>query len=195
MPLEAKKFRQAIAESTLRSCQLFMGLPATDIAAIASFIVAKHLTKGDYLFRQSGQTISRLGEFCMAKYRIGWLPGDGIGIEVLEAAKIVLDKIAFNAEAAKDSAGTQTAESVLECFLNPERFDRDIRSAIGQAFYFRNHIDFVLIENHIGAHLARHRCSCRIALDSNNQRRSHQFRACCGAEADWSLRENDNRIA
>ena len=34
----------------------------------------------------------------MAKYRIGWLPGDGIGKEVLEAAKIVLDKLEFDAE-------------------------------------------------------------------------------------------------
>lgn len=34
----------------------------------------------------------------MAHYRIAWLPGDGIGIEVLEAAKIVLDKIALDAE-------------------------------------------------------------------------------------------------
>lgn len=34
----------------------------------------------------------------MAKYRIAWLPGDGIGIEVLEAAKIVLDAIDFEAE-------------------------------------------------------------------------------------------------
>jgi isocitrate/isopropylmalate dehydrogenase len=32
------------------------------------------------------------------KYKIAWLPGDGIGIEVLEAAKIVLDKLQFNAE-------------------------------------------------------------------------------------------------
>ena len=32
------------------------------------------------------------------KYRIAWLPGDGIGIEVLEAAKIVLDKLQLNAE-------------------------------------------------------------------------------------------------
>lgn len=31
-------------------------------------------------------------------YRIAWLPGDGIGIEVLEAAKIVLDKLQLNAE-------------------------------------------------------------------------------------------------
>ena len=31
-------------------------------------------------------------------YKIAWLPGDGIGIEVLEAAKIVLDKIQLNAE-------------------------------------------------------------------------------------------------
>ncbi len=34
----------------------------------------------------------------MAKYRIAWLPGDGIGVEVLEAAKIVLDKIRLDAE-------------------------------------------------------------------------------------------------
>jgi isocitrate dehydrogenase (NAD+) len=31
-------------------------------------------------------------------YKIAWLPGDGVGIEVLEAAKIVLDKLEFNAE-------------------------------------------------------------------------------------------------
>jgi 3-isopropylmalate dehydrogenase len=34
----------------------------------------------------------------MAKYRIAWLPGDGIGVEVLEAAKIVLDRLALDAE-------------------------------------------------------------------------------------------------
>jgi 3-isopropylmalate dehydrogenase len=34
----------------------------------------------------------------MAKYKIAWLPGDGIGVDVLEAAKIVLDKIGFDAE-------------------------------------------------------------------------------------------------
>jgi len=32
------------------------------------------------------------------KYKIAWLPGDGIGIEVLEAAKIVLDKLQLHAE-------------------------------------------------------------------------------------------------
>jgi 3-isopropylmalate dehydrogenase len=34
----------------------------------------------------------------MAKYKIAWLPGDGIGIEVLEAARIVLDKLRIDAE-------------------------------------------------------------------------------------------------
>ncbi len=33
-----------------------------------------------------------------ASYKIAWLPGDGVGVEVLEAAKIVLDKLEFNAE-------------------------------------------------------------------------------------------------
>ncbi|HEU5162685.1 MAG TPA: isocitrate/isopropylmalate dehydrogenase family protein [Thermoanaerobaculia bacterium] len=34
----------------------------------------------------------------MAKYKIAWLPGDGVGIEVLEAAKIVLERIDLDAE-------------------------------------------------------------------------------------------------
>ena len=34
----------------------------------------------------------------MAKYKIAWLPGDGIGVDVLEAAKIVLDKVQLDAE-------------------------------------------------------------------------------------------------
>ena len=34
----------------------------------------------------------------MPKYRIAWLPGDGIGVEVLEAARVVLKKLALDAE-------------------------------------------------------------------------------------------------
>ena len=37
-------------------------------------------------------------EIYMAKYKIAWLPGDGIGVDVLEAAKIVLDKVRLEAE-------------------------------------------------------------------------------------------------
>jgi isocitrate/isopropylmalate dehydrogenase len=33
----------------------------------------------------------------MAKYRIAWLPGDGIGVEVMDATRIVLDKLALSA--------------------------------------------------------------------------------------------------
>jgi CRP-like cAMP-binding protein len=54
--LEASTFRQAVIENTLRSCQLFMGLPTTDIVTIASFVVPKHLDKGDYLFRESDRS-------------------------------------------------------------------------------------------------------------------------------------------
>ncbi len=34
----------------------------------------------------------------MAKYKIAWLPGDGVGNDVMEAARIVLDKIGLDAE-------------------------------------------------------------------------------------------------
>ena len=33
----------------------------------------------------------------MSKYRIAWLPGDGIGVEVMEAARIVLDGLELDA--------------------------------------------------------------------------------------------------
>jgi isocitrate/isopropylmalate dehydrogenase len=34
----------------------------------------------------------------MAKYKIAWLPGDGIGKDVMDAAKIVLDRVKLDAE-------------------------------------------------------------------------------------------------
>ena len=34
----------------------------------------------------------------MAKYKIAWLPGDGVGNDVMEAARIVLDAIQLDAE-------------------------------------------------------------------------------------------------
>jgi len=41
----------------------------------------------------------------MAKYRIAWLPGDGVGKDVMEAAKIVLDTIKLDAEYLKGEVG------------------------------------------------------------------------------------------
>jgi CRP/FNR family transcriptional regulator, dissimilatory nitrate respiration regulator len=52
VPLERGKFRQLVTESTLRSCQLFLGLAATDISAIAACTIPKQLAKGEYLFRE-----------------------------------------------------------------------------------------------------------------------------------------------
>ena len=43
----------------------------------------------------------------MKHYLIGWLPGDGVGGEVLEAAKIVLDKIGFDADYIPSDIGWQ----------------------------------------------------------------------------------------
>src|SRR3954471_17605794 len=57
MSLEPAQFKRAVIENTLRSCQLFIGLPAPDIAAIASLVVAKHLAKGDYLFREHSRSV------------------------------------------------------------------------------------------------------------------------------------------
>ena len=37
-------------------------------------------------------------EHGMSKYRIAWMPGDGIGVDVMDGAKIVLDAMKFDAE-------------------------------------------------------------------------------------------------
>jgi isocitrate dehydrogenase (NAD+) len=41
----------------------------------------------------------------MAKYQIAWLPGDGIGVDVLAAAKIVLEKIGLDADYIRGDIG------------------------------------------------------------------------------------------
>jgi CRP/FNR family transcriptional regulator len=57
MAVEASKFRRAVIENTLRSCQLFVGLAAKDIEAIADLVISKHLGKGDYLFYQGDRSL------------------------------------------------------------------------------------------------------------------------------------------
>jgi CRP/FNR family transcriptional regulator, dissimilatory nitrate respiration regulator len=52
VPLERAKFKQLMIENALRSCQLFLGLPAVDISAIAACAIPKQVAKGDYLFRE-----------------------------------------------------------------------------------------------------------------------------------------------
>jgi CRP/FNR family transcriptional regulator, dissimilatory nitrate respiration regulator len=56
MSIDGGKFKQLVNETTLRSCQLFMGLPAADISAIASFVIQKHFDKGEYLFREGDRS-------------------------------------------------------------------------------------------------------------------------------------------
>jgi CRP/FNR family transcriptional regulator, dissimilatory nitrate respiration regulator len=56
MSIERSKFKQLVTENTLRSSQLFMGLPAADIAAIAALVIPKYLDKGDYLFREGDRS-------------------------------------------------------------------------------------------------------------------------------------------
>ena len=34
----------------------------------------------------------------MAQYKIAWLPGDGVGPEVMEAARLVLDRVGLSAD-------------------------------------------------------------------------------------------------
>jgi CRP/FNR family transcriptional regulator len=46
------QLKQTAVVSTLRSCQLFAGLPSLDLTDIADFTVVKSLGKGEYLFRE-----------------------------------------------------------------------------------------------------------------------------------------------
>lgn len=46
------ELRNAAVVSTLRSCQLFAGLPVADVEKVMAFTVPKSLEKGDYLFHE-----------------------------------------------------------------------------------------------------------------------------------------------
>lgn len=48
----AAEFKQIAIVNTLRTCQLFGGLPTQDLENIASITVVKSLEKGEYLFRE-----------------------------------------------------------------------------------------------------------------------------------------------
>jgi len=52
MPIALAEFKKVALINTLRSCQLFIGLPQADLEAIAEVAVLKTLEKGDYLFHE-----------------------------------------------------------------------------------------------------------------------------------------------
>lgn len=52
MPSDVAPLRNAAIAATLRSCQLFNGLPPTDLETIASFAVLRNVDKDAYLFHE-----------------------------------------------------------------------------------------------------------------------------------------------
>jgi len=52
MRSDVSELRQAALVNSLRSCQLFAGLPTPDLEKIAACTVVKSLEKGDYLFHE-----------------------------------------------------------------------------------------------------------------------------------------------
>jgi isocitrate/isopropylmalate dehydrogenase len=55
----------------------------------------------------------------VAKHKIGWLPGDGIGAEVLEAARLVLERLRLDAEYVPGEIGWEVWRREGDAF--PER--------------------------------------------------------------------------
>jgi CRP/FNR family transcriptional regulator len=52
MPSDLADYKKVALINTLRTCQLFTGLAASDLDKVASVTVPKSLEKGDYLFRE-----------------------------------------------------------------------------------------------------------------------------------------------
>jgi CRP/FNR family transcriptional regulator len=52
MPVAVAEFRNAAIVNTLRSCQLFAGLPPQDLGDIAAITIIKSLSRGQYLFHE-----------------------------------------------------------------------------------------------------------------------------------------------
>lgn len=46
------ELKHAALTTALRSCQLFAGLPPTDLRSVAAITVTRHLAKGEYLFHE-----------------------------------------------------------------------------------------------------------------------------------------------
>lgn len=57
MPIALDEFKRAAIVNTLRSCQLFAGVPGTDLENIATVTVIKTLAKGDYLFHEGDSAV------------------------------------------------------------------------------------------------------------------------------------------
>ena len=57
MPIALDEFKRAAIVNTLRSCQLFAGVPGTDLENIATVTVIKSLAKGDYLFHEGDSAV------------------------------------------------------------------------------------------------------------------------------------------
>ncbi|PTY00070.1 Crp/Fnr family transcriptional regulator [Opitutus sp. ER46] len=53
MPTDVSRLRTTALAATLRSCQLFQGLPAADVEAVASFALLRNVAKDHYLFRET----------------------------------------------------------------------------------------------------------------------------------------------
>jgi CRP/FNR family transcriptional regulator len=56
MTPRSAELKTAAVASTLRCCQLFSGLSAEDLEAIAAFAVLRTLERGEYLFRQGSHS-------------------------------------------------------------------------------------------------------------------------------------------
>jgi CRP/FNR family transcriptional regulator len=57
MAIALDEFKKIAVVNTLRSCQLFTGLPAHDLDNIATVTVIKSLSKGDYLFHEGDPAV------------------------------------------------------------------------------------------------------------------------------------------
>jgi len=55
----------------------------------------------------------------MPRYKIAWLPGDGVGVDVMDATRIVLDRLKFDAE---PRAEAYAEEAIRRAGLTPEKF-------------------------------------------------------------------------
>jgi len=68
----------------------------------------------------------------MARYKIAWLPGDGVGVEVTDAARLVLDAMEFDAEYVPGDIGWEFWRKEGDPF--PERTIRLLRNVDAAMF-------------------------------------------------------------
>ena len=100
-----------------------------------------------------------------------------------------------DAQAGHGAARAHAAQGIFEGAGGPQRLDRHVDAAPGEALDLGDDVLLLEVEDDVGAHPAGDLEALRIAVDADDERGAGQARAGRRAEPDGSLGEDGDRVA